>query len=253
MSLNLDKEGVAVAIIKGGKDDGEKIYLTDKIEDDKLKKVKSYQKLSLKDGIFQQYPNKQKEREIGVVVGASGSGKSTYIKKYIQEYKKIYKNRQVYLFSALSDDDTLKGVSINRIKIDINLIEDRLSVQDFQESLVIFDDIDVIRDKLLKEAVYQIMNEILMTGRHFKVSSIMSSHLANAPNMKSILNESHFFVYFPWGSTRATNYVLENYIGINKNDIKAIKSTKSRWACIFKNYPQLVLTEKNIFMLAELS
>jgi energy-coupling factor transporter ATP-binding protein EcfA2 len=252
MSLNLEKEGSPICIIKGGKNNGEKVYLTDKIDDDdKLKKVKSYQNMALKDGVFQQIPNTRKEREIGVIVGASGSGKSTYVKKYIVEYKKVYKNRPVFMFSNITEDETLKDVKINRIKIDETLLNDPLSVQDFSESLVLFDDIDVISNKLLKEAVYQIMNEILETGRHFKVSSLMTSHLSNGVNMKRILNESHFFVYFPFGSTRQTIYTLENYIGVDKNDIKKIKGTKSRWACVFKNYPQVVLTEKHIFMLAE--
>lgn len=253
MSLNLNKIGSPLAVILGGSNNNEKVYLTDKIEDDdKLKKNKTYQNLALKDGIFQQTPNTTKEREIGVIVGASGSGKSTYIKKYIQQYKKVYKNRHIYMFSNLAEDETLKGLDINRIKIGDNLLEEPITIDDFKESLILFDDIDVISNKFYKNAVYQILNEILEVGRHWKTSCLCTSHLPNGPNMKRILNESHFFVYFPWGSTRATNYVLENYIGIDKNDMKKIKSTKSRWACVFKNYPQVVLTEKHIFMLAEM-
>lgn len=252
MSLNLDKEGIPLCVIMGGKNDGEKVYLSDKMDDDdNLKKIKTYQNLALKDGIFQQIPNTKKERDVGVVVGSSGSGKSTYINKYIKQYKKIYKKREIYFFSNLTEDKSL-DVKINRIKIDDELLDDPLTVEDFKDSLVIFDDIDVISNKFLKEAVYKIMNQILETGRHFRVSCIMTSHLSNGLNMKRILNESQFFVYFPWGSTKSTNYVLENYIGIDKNDIKKIKSTKSRWACVYKNYPQGVLTEKNVFMLAEM-
>lgn len=252
MSLNLDKEGSPICVILGGKNANTKIYLSDKIQDnDKLQKIKTFKNLAIKDGIFQQIPNTQKERDVGVIVGSSGSGKSTYINKYIKEYKKTYKKRQVYFFSNLKEDKSLDG-NINRIKIDDELINDPLSVEDFENSLVIFDDIDVISNKFLKETVYNIMNQILETGRHFNVSCIMTSHLSNGSNMKRILNESHFFVYFPWGSTKSTNYVLENYIGIDKNDIKKIKSTKSRWACVYKNYPQVVITEKKVFMLAEM-
>ena len=248
----MEKEGDTLAIVKGGKNNGEKIYLNYNTDEDKLKKVKSYQSLTLKDGIFQQLPNTKKERDVGVIVGASGSGKSTYIRKYIVEYKRLYKNRPIYMFSNLSDDETLEGITIERVKIGENLLDDPLSVEDFQESLVLFDDIDVISHKLLKEAVYQIMNQILETGRHFKVSCLMTSHLSNGLNMKRILNESHFFVYFPFGATRQTIYTLENYIGVDKKDIKKIKSTKSRWACIHKNYPQVVLTEKHMFMLVNM-
>jgi energy-coupling factor transporter ATP-binding protein EcfA2 len=252
MSLNLSKEGDPIAIIQGSDNDGDKVYLSTKIENDKkdIKTITTYTNLTLKNGKFQQIPNTNKEREIGCIVGASGSGKSTYIKNYIKQYLKVYKKREIFMFSNLSEDETLKDLDIQRIKIGENLLEEPLSVADFEKSLVLFDDIDVISDKHVKEAVYNIMNQILETGRHFKVSCLMTNHLANAPNMKRILNESHFFVYFPWGATRSTCYVLENYIGVDKNQIKKIKWTKSRWATVFKNYPQLVLTEKHIFMLA---
>ena len=254
MSLNISKKGHPLCIIKGGDNDGTKIYVSDEIPDDKVKKSKlnkTFEKLKIEDeGIFQQIPDTAKEREVGMVCGQSGSGKSTYIKKYCKEYKKTYKNRDIYMFSNLKDDETLKDLKINRIVIDESLIDEPLTVEDFKNSLVLFDDIDVIRDKKVKEAVYQIMNEILETGRHFSVSCLMTVHYPNKPNIRTMLNECHWFVFFPWGAIKSTHYVLENYLGVDKDNLRKIKSTKSRWACIFRNFPQVVLTEKNIFMLA---
>jgi len=48
------------------------------------------------------------------------------------------------------------------------------------------------------------------------------------------------------------NYVLENYIGLGKKDIQTIKKLKTRSACVFKNYPQCVLTEHNLFALSDM-
>lgn len=254
MSLNISKIGHPLCIINGGDYNGTKIYVSDEIPNDKVKKSKlnkTFEKLKIEDdGIFQQIPDTKKEREVGMVCGQSGSGKSTYIKKYCKEYKKSYKNNDIYMFSNLKEDETLKDLKINRIKIDESLINEPLTVEDFKDSLVLFDDIDVIRDKKVKEAVYQVMNEILETGRHFNVSCVMTVHYPNKPNIRTMLNECHFFVYFPWGAIKSTHYVLENYLGVDRENLKKIKSTKSRWACIFRNFPQVVLTEKNIFMLA---
>jgi ABC-type dipeptide/oligopeptide/nickel transport system ATPase component len=196
-------------------------------------------------------PNTKKERDVGLICGASGSGKSYFIKQYIKEYKKTFKKNNIYMFSNLDYDETLDDdLKIDRVKIDEELLTDPLSVEDFENSLVIFDDIDVIRQKELKNAVYQIMDEILETGRHLRVSCLMTVHYPTGNQLKRILNECMFYVYFPWGATRANNYVLENYLGVDKLDIKKIKATKSRWAVIFKNYPQAVITEKAIWMLA---
>jgi hypothetical protein len=247
MSLTfIKKKAAPLAVIKGGKYDGDKLYLSDKVPEDD---GKTFEKIHLTDGVFQPVVNTTKEREIGMIVGASGSGKSTYVRKYCMEYKKSYPKRDIFMFSNLTEDKSLDDVGIKRIIIGENLLNEPLSVEDFSDSLVLFDDTDVIRDKYIKEAVYQIMNEILETGRHHKVSAIVTNHLATGPLLKRILNEAHWFVYFPHGATRSTKYVLEAYVGVDKKDVAKIKSCRSRWACVFKNYPSCVVTEKHCFML----
>ena len=68
-----------------------------------------------------------------------------------------------------------------------------------------------------------------------------------------MLSECHSFVYFPYSATRATNYALEAYIGIDKKEIKYIKKNiKSRWIMVGKNYPQYVVSEHQVFALADL-
>lgn len=251
MSLTIikNKNSVPLCIIDGGESDGTKIYLNKELDKKENKFSKSFNELKIEDsGIFQQLVDTTKEREIGLITGASGSGKSYYINNYCIQYKKAYKGQEIYLFSNVDEDKSLK-VKLNRVNIDEELYNDPLSVKDFQNSLVIMDDIDVIKNKKIKDAVYQIMNEILETGRHYNVSLLMSVHYPNKSNIRTILNECHFYVYFPWSSIKATNYVLENYLGVDKDKIKRIKKTKSRWACVFKNFPSAVITEKLIFML----
>lgn len=249
MSFNINKKGHPVCVIENGEYDGTKVYLSDEMAGDKIQK--NFEKLEL-DGksTFQVIPDTKKERDVFYIVGQSGSGKSYWLGKFIAEYKKAYPKRDVFVFSNLSEDKSLGKHKIHRILIGDNLLTEPLTVEDFKDSLVIFDDCDVISNKAYKEAVYQIANEILETGRHHNVSCGFVSHLATGSNLKRILNEAHSFIYFPWGATRNTHYVLENYIGINKDDIKKIKSTKSRWCCIHKNYPQCVVTEKKIWTVA---
>ena len=43
--------------------------------------------------------------------------------------------------------------------------------------MCIFDDINVISDKKIREAVYSILNQTLELGRHFKIHRIVTHHL----------------------------------------------------------------------------
>ena len=251
MSLNFDKVGRTLAKVEGGKNNNKVISInTD--DDEKIKK--SFTKLKITDsGKFIQIPDGDKEREICYITGPSGSGKSTYCANYIKEYKKLYKNNPIYVFSALKDDESLDIIKPKRIKIDEKLITEPLVVDDFVDSLVVFDDIDVISNKNWRKAVYNLLNQILETGRHFKVSCLITNHLPTAGNdSRRILNECHSVTYFPHSGNKSTlKRLLVEIVGIDKEDMIKIKKLKSRWATIFKNYPQIAMTEKDIWILAD--
>jgi Mor family transcriptional regulator len=46
------------------------------------------------------------------------------------------------------------------------LIDDPITLEELSDSVSIFDDIDVIPNKKVREAVYSLLNQILETGRH---------------------------------------------------------------------------------------
>jgi hypothetical protein len=111
----------------------------------------------------------------------------------------------------------------------------------------------VISDKKQREAVYNILNQILEIGRHDNISCLITNHLATAgKDTRRVLNECHAVVYFPFsGSAKQINYLLIEYLGLDKKDISKIKKLKTRWCCVYKNYPQIVMTERDIWILAE--
>jgi hypothetical protein len=43
------------------------------------------------------------------------------------------------------------------------------------------------------------------------------------------------------------NYLLTEYVGLSKQEIQGIKKLPTRWCCIFKNYPQIIMTEKSMW------
>jgi hypothetical protein len=95
---------------------------------------------------------------------------------------------------------------------------------------------------------------VLDTGRHTKTSVVYTSHLANAGlQTKHILSECHSITIFPKSlGGRAMKYLLDNYLGLDKQQIKKLKKIESRWVTIVKTYPMCILGEKNALILNNL-
>jgi hypothetical protein len=200
---------------------------------------------------FQQIPNKNTERNILYITGSSGSGKSYYTAQYIKEYKKIYPKREIYLFSSVSDDAQLDKLKVKRIKLNNELLNETLTAEDFKDCLTIFDDTDAITNKPLKNKVNQILDSILQTGRHYNVSCILTFHTATGGrDTKMILNEAHSITIFPHNiGGRSSKYLLDSYLGLDKDEIKDIKRNTSRWVSVLKTYPKVVLSDKLVYTL----
>jgi predicted AAA+ superfamily ATPase len=253
MSLNFEKKGRALAKIDGGKYKDKVISVSSSMEVEDLSASFTQLTIPEKEGKFQQIPDTHTERQILYITGASGSGKSTYTANYVKLYKKMFKNNDVFVFSALKDDESLDVIKPKRIDINDRLVTEPIKVEEFKDSCVIFDDIDVISNKRQRDAVYTLLNEILETGRHFKITCVITNHLATAgKDTRRVLNECHSVTYFPHsGSNVGLKRLLVDYLGLDKNTIGKIKKSKSRWATIFKNFPTIAMTERNMWLLCE--
>jgi len=250
MSINFQNIGKQIAVIQGGRYNHKKVFITGENTEDDLSK--SFNKIHIPDGCFQQTPDPETERSIIYITGPSGSGKSTYCKKYLKEYKKLYRKNQIYLFSSLDEDESLddEKLDIQRILVGQNLVEEMLPIDEFKDSIVIFDDIDNISNKKVREAVYSILNNILEIGRHTNTSCLITNHLTtNGKDTRRIFNEAHSVVFFPFaGSGKGLKYMTTEYLGLDKNQMKKIRATKSRWCCVLKNYPPALMTEKDLWL-----
>jgi hypothetical protein len=55
---------------------------------------------------------------------------------------------------------------------------------------------------------------------------------------------------FPSGlGGKAMKYLLDNYFGLDKEQIKKIKNLNSRWVTIQKGFPMSVMSDKECFLL----
>ena len=201
---------------------------------------------------IQQIPDKETERSILYITGPSGSGKSYYTRNYILEYKKLFPKNNVYIFSSLDSDETLDKIpKIKRVKFTDKFLSYDFKITDFKDSLVIFDDIDAETNKLKKAKIYGILNIILNTGRHERVSCVFTSHLSCAGNeTKLILSEAHSITIFPKNmGNRSIKYLLDSYFGLDKHQINYIKKINSRWVTLIKTYPSVLISVKQAVVL----
>ena len=255
--LNFNDVGRPLCRIVGGKYDKKVISVSDKFsskdDDDDETLMKEFRMLKIpNDAKLQQIPDTTKEREILYMTGPSGSGKSTYTRKYLEQWKKKNKDKEIYMFSSLPEDESLDDVKPQRIRLDSSLYEDPLPIEELADSVVIFDDIDVISDKKIRDEVYKILNKVLEIGRHYKITALVTNHLpTNGKDTRRILNESHQVVYFPHSASGRIKYLLIDYLGLDKKQVAYFRQN-SRWCCIYKNYPQIYMLEHEIGLLNNL-
>ena len=249
---NANKKLKSITKILGGKFDGKTVsYLDNSNDEDVI--YKCFTQIDLTDGKFEPCPDTSHERDILYMAGPSGSGKSTLLRLYLNNYTKEYPRNPIYVFSKLTEDPSLDSIkNLKRVKIDDRLMTQPIDCEDLANSVVIFDDTDCIKNKGHKDALNALKNSILETGRHTKTSCLITSHLACKGNeTRSILNEAHQ-IYFFIGSGMPINYLLQNYMGLEKKQISELKKDNTRWHGFLRNFPQMVLTETSLRFLKDI-
>jgi len=245
-SFDQTREGKSIAIIRNGKLKNEVVYMKDPQLQTKRGEWHNAIELNSDMGSFEVIPSADPDqRDLVYVCGRSGSGKSTWTRSYIINYLRQFPQNKCYVFSQVEEDkafDDLKRVY--RVIIDGDIVNEEtgqcnIGTEELKNSLVVLDDIDTISDKKILNAIYELENRILETGRHFKIFVVRTSHLiTNYKRSRTILNESSKIVLFlngcPSGSTRG---YLRVHHGMGTKEIKRLYDIKSRWVMISNTYP----------------
>jgi hypothetical protein len=251
--MNFEK-GKIIATIKDAENDKKRSKKQDNkflYVDDKAKNSIDSYECDYNETI-QQIPDKETERSILYITGPSGSGKSYYTRNYILEYKKMFPKNNIYVFSSLDSDETLDKIpKIKRVKFTDKFLLFDFKITDFKNSMIVFDDIDAETSKVRKAKIYGILNMVLNTGRHERVSVVYTSHLSCAGNeTKLILSECHSVTVFVKNmGNRSLKYLMDSYFGLDKHQINYIKKIDSRWITLVKTYPSVLISEKQAIVL----
>jgi energy-coupling factor transporter ATP-binding protein EcfA2 len=271
-----DKDDTPVAIVKGGAQDKELLYLHDdsilsgkkKCEPKKgsgscktgagaseptvepLSETEKVIKLA-PDSQFELLPSTNpKKREVWYIAGQSGSGKSFIAKTLAHYYHKLYPERGVYLVSKLEKDETLDALPfLKRLSIK-SFIDDYPALEEFKDCMCIFDDYDTLTGDALK-VVEKIIDDLAIQGRHTNTTMLCLSHyLTNYKKTRLILNEATHIVVYPMSTSfKALRNLLTNYVGVDEEDLNRHRKMGSRWICYKKGFPMFAITMKTAELL----
>lgn len=126
--------------------------------------------------------------------------------------------------------------------------------------LVVYDDIDSMDAvcEELKESVQKSIKDVLNVGRNFgppggpkfHISVIVTSHLgADYRQTATVLNEVQNIVCFPRGSSpKGITYVMKTYGNLDDDEIKKLFKLPSRWVCVRREEPSLVIYQSGCYM-----
>jgi hypothetical protein len=198
------------------------------------------------DSTFHLIPNPDKDkRSVYYIAGASGSGKSYIARGLAEGYKKLFPSRQVYLISKLKEDSTLDTMKIGRpLRIDVqSLIDNYPTIDEFKDCMVIFDDYDTFTDKAGK-VVQQLIDDLAIQGRHTNTTMLCLTHyITNYKKTALMLNEAMYYIIYPQSTSFSSlKYLLATRVGMSKEEIHELRKM-GRWVCIYKNYPQFLISQ----------
>lgn len=245
-TVNEKLRGVPIGVLHGqGEMDHRQLYLNAEGTDETPIKIEGNYKIALEP------TNDPKGRDVIMVGGKSGSGKSHIARNFAIRYHELYPDRKIYLFSFLKEDntiDTIKGL-IKRVRAD--LLEDpdyQCDIKDFESSLVIIDDVEGYErtNKKIFNAIQSVIDMIATMGRHTQSSIMVCSHLlSDYKRTRLFLGEAQQFVTFMHGVSQKQIYgLLGGYAGIDQGEIDELRKLPSRWICVRTQYPIVAMYEK---------
>ena len=192
------------------------------------------------------------DHELIFVTGAPKSGKTYWTNEFVKRAIALYKKKAI-LITRLNEDETLKNDEklYTRIVINPELLIDKFTLEDFNDSIVIFDDIESSEYKKVTEYLYDLLSDMAKNGRHHNITIIFTNQMAMMyKRTREILSMLTTLVIFPnSGSAYHMRRLLRTYIGLEKAEVDKVLGLKSRWVSISREKPQYVMYEGGVYLL----
>jgi len=225
-------------------------------EPEEIKEGEKVESIIDPDRDFYLYPrssieDNNKYRDVVLIIGASGSGKTYQAMVYIKNYISIYPENRVFIFTPVPEDESLNAIrdyeTVSMVDARLPVNKDDFDISRYPNSLWIFDDITAVeKDNQLQ--IDTIRNQILETGRHYAQSILITEH--SFKGEKRILKpmaESNRYIIFPGsGDTERLLKFMVEKIGLGTKQSREILRIKSNHVIIVKDAPLAVIYQNGI-------
>lgn len=203
---------------------------------------------------IEKLPLPLEEHEVLFVTGPPKCGKTYWVNEYVKMFKHIYK-LPVFRISRVRHDETLKNNTDDylNIPVDNEMIENPLKLEDFEDSLVIFDDIESSEFPKATKMAYNLLDDMCKNGRHHRIAVIFCNQECRmGTKTKPILSTVTSLVIFPLNcSLYQTEKLLKDHVGMSKPQIKQALNLNTRWEVISKASPQYIMHEHGVYLLGK--
>jgi hypothetical protein len=191
-------------------------------------------------------------RQVISLLGPSGVGKSTAIREFLEDYKKVFPENAIIMFSQKDTDLSIDPYVPDIIHVPLTTaIASYNKPERFRNTCVVFDDIEGLgadkEEKKIAQALLMFKNSVLTVGRSFGITVVISSHVATAGvSTKSQIGETIQTVIYPGNSgykTLLTTYFefntrLLEYINTNQFETNMLCFDTRRHVLFTDNYVQ---------------
>lgn len=171
--------------------------------------------------------------------------------KYTEEIKKLFPDKDVYIFSSFDEDKPLDKLDPTRIDLeDPDFLEEPINKKELSNSICIFDDIDTL-PKQVSMTARALRDDLLQCGRKEHIRVLASSHqIMNYRQTRDLLNSCQKIVIFP-GETAHHHKMrfLREYCGVDKKCAQYLLKIPTRWLLINKTSPMHCIHEHGVMLL----
>jgi hypothetical protein len=201
-------------------------------------------------------PDIKKGFETVFICGRSGSGKTYFAADYMTQYRKLFRNNNIFLFSQKKEDETIDKRKIKNIKkiiIDDDFINsdfDLTTNKQYHNSLCVFDDFLYFTNKKIVNKLKEIITQFMTLGRQYKIYTLATSHMfysvggGSKEFFSTMYLEFNRIVFFRDAPFAQLAYVFWRHYRIGGKFLKKLfqMDEASRYYCI-SNHPNYILTK----------
>jgi len=187
------------------------------------------------------------------ISGQAGVGKSYLIAQFMQEYVRRYVDRRIFVFSMIASDKDIDNVADEHgliengqfMRVDLNIFTQTIidkrgnkkidksfsgpSMDEFKNSLCIFDDIDKIPLSMgtIRRNIDALKDRIIATGRDHdyngdNIDVIITNHQTlGGTRTSECIQQCNYIVFFPQGlSSHGIRTVCMDYFKLDQSIVK---------------------------------